>query len=78
MVEVAIGDDIIYPVNLTWVIYLENEVNRLFLEKVDEKIINNIQYELNKIELEGLDATDNPNVYIMNGAVVILAENLIE
>lgn len=67
----------VFPMTIKWVVYSEQGTNELFLKEVDELNKDKIDYALSNIEKTNLEATDNTNIYYLNGKITISLNQLI-
>jgi len=67
----------VFPMIIKWLVYSEKDANELFLKEIDKLNKDKIDYLLNNIEKNNIEATDNPNIFYLLGKVTISLNQLI-
>ena len=68
----------VFPMEIKWLIYSDEDVNKLLFAEVDKLNINEIEFALSNIEKTGIEPTDNANVFYIEGKVTLVLNELIE
>lgn len=71
-------DDVEFPVEFRWFIYNSETANQLFMNEVNKLNVNNVDFELNNILKNGIEKTDNPNIYYLKAEVTLSLNEMIE
>lgn len=56
---------IIFPLSIRWLVFSEEEANRLFLDKLNQLNKNRTAYALSNIKKKALSPTTNPNIFYL-------------
>lgn len=71
-------DEVTFPVTIRWLVFVEEDANSLFLEEVNKLNKENIEFRLNNIKKNDIEATDDPNIFYLVGGVVVSLNELIK
>lgn len=67
-----------FPMTIRWLVYSEQAANELFLKEVEKSNKEKVDFALNNIEKFGIEETDNPHIYYLNGKITLSLNELIK
>lgn len=74
----------IFPMTIKWLVYSDEDANKLLLKEVDKLNINEIdyafeiEYALSNIEKTNIESTDNITIFYITGEVTLALNELID
>ena len=71
-------EDLVFPVVFKWLVYFDQEANKLFLKEIDKLNKDNIDYALNNIVKIGLELSSNKYIYFFIDRITISLNQLMQ
>ncbi len=68
----------VFPMIIKWLVFSEEDANKLFLKEVDKLNKDKVDYVLNNLEKKNIESTENSNIFYLAGKVTISLNQLIE